>query len=70
LKSTIAAPTVEVSKVAGPASPGLARALELWDVTAITAGTILGSAIFVAAAFVPREVPHPTLVLLLWVTGA
>jgi len=41
----------------------------LWDVTTITAGTILGSAIFVAAAFVPREVPHPTLVLLLWVTG-
>ena len=37
--------------------------------TAITAGTILGSAIFVAAAFVPREVPHPTLALLLWVIG-
>jgi basic amino acid/polyamine antiporter, APA family len=41
----------------------------LWDVTTITAGTILGSAIFVAAAFVPREVPHPTLALLLWVAG-
>ena len=41
----------------------------MWDVTAITAGTVLGSAIFVAAAFVPREVPHPTLALLLWVTG-
>jgi Amino acid permease len=50
-------------------SPGLARTLGLWDVTTITAGTILGSAIFVAAAFVPREVPHPTLVLLLWVAG-
>ena len=50
-------------------SPGLARALGLWDVTAITAGTILGSAIFVAAAFVPRQVPHPTLALLLWVFG-
>ena len=48
---------------------GLVRALGLWDVTAITAGTILGSAIFVAAAFVPREVPHPTLALLLWVAG-
>ena len=52
-----------------PESPGLARALGLWDVTTITAGTILGSAIFVAAAFVPREVPHPTLALLLWVAG-
>ena len=52
-----------------PESPGLTRALGLWDVTTITAGTVLGSAIFVAAAFVPREVPHPTLVMLLWVTG-
>jgi basic amino acid/polyamine antiporter, APA family len=55
--------------MAEPESPGLTRALGLWDVTTITAGTILGSAIFVAAAFVPREVPHPTLVLLLWVAG-
>lgn len=36
---------------------------------AITAGTILGSAIFVAAAFIPRAVPHPALVLLIWVVG-
>ncbi len=48
---------------------GLTRALGLWDATTITAGTILGSAIFVAAAFVPREVPHPTLAMLLWVAG-
>ena len=48
---------------------GLVRTLGLWDVTAITAGTILGSAIFLAAAFVPREVPHPTLALLLWLVG-
>ena len=41
----------------------------MWDVTAITAGTILGSAIFLAAAFVPREIPHPTLALLIWVAG-
>ena len=41
-----------------PESRALVRALGLWDVTAITAGTILGSAIFLAAAFVPREVPH------------
>jgi APA family basic amino acid/polyamine antiporter len=55
--------------VAEPKSPGLVRALGLWDVTTITVGTILGSAIFVAAAFVPREVPQPTLVLILWVAG-
>ena len=52
-----------------PQSPGLIRTLGLWDVTTITAGTILGSAIFLAAAFVPREVPHATLALLLWVAG-
>ena len=52
-----------------PQTPGLIRTLGLWDVTAITAGTILGSAIFIAAAFVPRAVPHPTLALLIWVLG-
>jgi len=54
---------------APPAAARLARSLGLWDVITITAGTILGSAIFVAAAFVPREVPHPTLALLLWMAG-
>lgn len=47
----------------------LPRVLGLWDVIAITAGTILGSAIFVAAAFIPRAVPHASLVLLLWLVG-
>jgi hypothetical protein len=65
LRSTHASTVVEA-----PQSPGLIRALGLWDVTAITAGTILGSAIFVVAAFVPRAVPHPTLALLLWVAGS
>lgn len=61
-----------MSDVMSPRPPtrGLARTLGLWDVTTITAGTILGSAIFVAAAFVPRQVPHPTLALLVWVVGA
>ena len=48
MRSTHASTVVEE-----PQSPGLIRSLGLWDVTAITAGTILGSAIFVAAAFVP-----------------
>ena len=42
----------------------------MWDVTTITIGSIVGSAIFLAAAFVPRDVPHATLVLLLWIVGA
>lgn len=58
-----------IGSVEAPQSPGLVRTLGLWDVTAVTAGTILGSAIFIAAAFVPRAVPHPTLALLIWVIG-
>jgi amino acid permease len=52
-----------------PTAPALVRTLGLWDVTAITAGTILGSAIFVAASFVVCAVAHPTLALLMWVAG-
>jgi APA family basic amino acid/polyamine antiporter len=55
--------------VGEPRPAGLTRSLGLWDVTTITAGTILGSAIFVASAFVPREIPHATLVLVVWVAG-
>ena len=67
LTSPLAA--VDAYVVQTPESAGLTRALGLWEVTTITAGTILGSAIFVAAAFVPRAVPHPALVLLAWVVG-
>ncbi len=55
--------------MASKIEPGLVRSLGVWDVAAITAGTMLGSAIFVAAAFVARGVPQPSLVLLLWVVG-
>ena len=49
--------------------PGLLRALGEKDVALLTIGGILGSAIFIAAADVPRAVPHPLLVLLLWTLG-
>src|SRR5688572_25897385 len=49
--------------------PGLLRALRDRDIALITIGGILGSAIFIAAADVPRAVPHPLLVLLLWTAG-
>ena len=49
--------------------PGLLRALGDRDVALITIGAVLGSAIFIAAADVPRAVPHPLLVLLLWTAG-
>ena len=67
--SPLAASTVDGLVASPHRSAGLARTRGLWDVTTITAGNILGSAIFVAAAFVPRELPHPTLLLLVWVAG-
>jgi len=51
------------------AQPSLVRGLGPWDGTLITIGSILGSAIFIAAADVPRAVPHPSLILLLWILG-
>jgi APA family basic amino acid/polyamine antiporter len=49
--------------------PSLVRGLGVWDGTLITIGSVLGSAIFIAAADVARAVPHAGLVLLLWVLG-
>src|SRR6185436_2612383 len=49
--------------------PSLVRGLGLWDGTLITIGSIVGSAIFIAAADVARAVPHPGLLLILWVLG-
>lgn len=50
--------------------PSLVRGLGLWDATLITIGSIVGSAIFIAAADVPHAVPHAGLVLLCWVLGS
>jgi hypothetical protein len=49
-------------------NPRLIRALGLWDVTAITAGTILRSHLCGGRVCATRG-PHPTLALLLWVAG-
>jgi APA family basic amino acid/polyamine antiporter len=49
--------------------PSLVRGLGPWDGTLITIGSILGSAIFIAAADVARAVPHAGLLLLLWILG-
>jgi APA family basic amino acid/polyamine antiporter len=50
-------------------APGLLRALGDRDIALITIGSVLGSAIFIAAADVPRAVPHPLFALLLWTAG-
>jgi len=52
-----------------PAGPALLRALGTWDVSLITIGMIVGSAIFIAASIVPREMPQPALLIGLWFAG-
>ena len=47
----------------------LLRALGTWDVSLITIGMIVGSAIFIAASIVPREIPQPALLIGLWCAG-
>jgi basic amino acid/polyamine antiporter, APA family len=65
----IPSPIVSVSEPAERATPTLLRALGTWDVSLITFGSIVGSAIFVAAGIVPREMPQPAVMMGLWVLG-
>ena len=52
-----------------PHTPGLVRTLGLWDVTAITAGTILARPSSSRQRLYHARSPHPALALLLWVVG-
>ena len=52
-----------------PPGPSLVRALGTWDVSLITIGMIVGSAIFFAASIAPRELPQPTLLIAVWCAG-
>jgi basic amino acid/polyamine antiporter, APA family len=52
-----------------PPGPSLVRALGTWDVSLITIGMIVGSAIFFAASIAPRELPQPTLLIGVWCAG-
>jgi APA family basic amino acid/polyamine antiporter len=49
--------------------PQLLRRLGAWDVALITFGTLVGSAIFLAAGIVPREIPQPAIMMALWALG-
>jgi len=50
-------------------APQLVRGLGVWDVALITFGTLVGSAIFIAAGIVPRAVPQPAIMMGLWLLG-
>jgi basic amino acid/polyamine antiporter, APA family len=52
-----------------PQAPTLVRGLGTWDVSLITFGIIVGSAIFIAASIPPREMPQPALLIGLWCVG-
>lgn len=52
-----------------PAAPTLVRGLGAWDVWLLTIGSILGTGIFITTGSIARELPHPGLILLVWVVG-
>lgn len=54
---------------AGEARPTLLRALSAWDGTLITIGSIVGTGIFITTSDIARAVPHPGLIVLVWMIG-
>jgi APA family basic amino acid/polyamine antiporter len=54
---------------AGEPAPGLLRALSAWDGALITIGSVVGTGIFLTTSDMARVLPHPGLILLVWVVG-
>jgi basic amino acid/polyamine antiporter, APA family len=51
------------------ASAGLLRALGAWDGALITIGAVVGTGIFLTTSDMARVLPHPGLILLVWLMG-
>ncbi len=51
------------------AGPGLVRGLGTWDGALLTVGSIVGTGIFLTTADMARVLPHPGLILAVWVAG-
>jgi len=49
--------------------PELVRGLGSWDCTLITIGSVIGTGIFITIGDIARVLPHPGLILLVWVVG-
>ncbi len=49
--------------------PGLVRGLGTWDGALLTIGSIVGTGIFLTTADMARVLPHPGLILLVWLAG-
>jgi APA family basic amino acid/polyamine antiporter len=52
-----------------PAEKGLVRGLGAWDAALVTIGSVLGTAVFITTADVARVLPHPGLIVAVWVLG-
>src|SRR6185295_7854317 len=52
-----------------PGEKGLVRGLGAWDAALVTIGSVLGTAVFITTADVARVLPHPGLVVAVWVLG-
>src|SRR6185436_13945116 len=63
----MAAPPLPPSE--GGAGPSLRRTLGARDGASLTIGAMVGTGIFLTAGDVARAVPHPTLVLAVWLIG-
>jgi APA family basic amino acid/polyamine antiporter len=52
-----------------PLLPGLKRSLNLFDLTMIATGSVIGSGIFLTPSIIARAVPSPFWMLLIWIVG-
>jgi APA family basic amino acid/polyamine antiporter len=53
----------------GPPPVALVRALGAWDGALITIGAVVGTGIFLTTSDMARVLPHPGLILLVWLVG-
>ena len=53
----------------GDSPVGLVRALGAWDGALITIGAVVGTGIFLTTSDMARALPHPGLILLVWLVG-
>lgn len=54
---------------APPSAPTLLRGLSTWDGALLTIGSVVGTGIFITTADMAKVLPHPGLILLVWLVG-
>ena len=52
-----------------PPGPTLVRGLTTWDGALLTIGSVVGTGIFITTSDMARVLPHPGLILLVWLAG-